>query len=141
MDHDPGLQLVHDVQRIGHVPPTSIRVVHTGGVSVVTLTGDHDLCTAPALQESLDRELGEHRPCVIDLRGATLVDSAILSVFSEVARRSRELGLELPVVLNANRGSAVRSLVKTTMVTLRTFDDLSEALEIAQRSAAPALSV
>jgi len=132
MDHATGAQLVHDVQRIGHVPPTSIRVVHAGSVSIVTLTGDHDVCTAPALRASLDQELGEFRPCVIDLRGATLVDSAILSVFADAARLSRELGLEMPVVLNGNRGSSVRRLVRTTMVTLRAFDDLDEALEAAQ---------
>lgn len=137
MDHDSGLQLVNDVQRIGHVPPTSIRVVHSGSVTIVTLTGDHDLCTAPALRESLDQEVGEFRPCVIDLRGATLVDSAILSVFNDAARLSREHGLEMPVVLNGNRGSAVRGLVKATMVTLRTFDDLAEAVELAERSATP----
>ncbi len=123
---------MHDVQRIGHVPPTSIRVVHTGSVSIVTLTGDHDVCTAPALRTSLEQELGAFRPCVIDLRGATLVDSAILSVFADAARLSRELGLEMPVVLNGNRGSAVRRLVQTTMVTLRTFDDLDEAARAAQ---------
>jgi anti-sigma B factor antagonist len=132
MDHDTGPQLVHDVQRIGHLPPTSIRVVHVGGVSIVTLTGDHDLCTAPALRVSVDQELGAFRPCVIDLRGVTLLDSAILSVFSDAARLSRERGLEMPVVLNGNRGSGVRRLVKATMVTLRTFDDLTEAVAVAQ---------
>ncbi len=139
MDHDTGLQLVHDVQRIGHVPPTSIRVVHSGSVTIVTLTGDHDLCTAPALRASLDRELGECRPCVIDLRGATLVDSAILSVFHEAFRLSRDLGLEMPVVLNGNRGSSVRRLMRATMVTLRPIDDLDEAVELAARSITPAL--
>ncbi len=137
MDHDTGQQLVHDVQRIGHLPPTSIRVVHTGGVSIVTLTGDHDLCTAPALRTSLEQELGAFRPCVIDLRGATLLDSAVLSVFADAARLSRELGLEMPVVLNGNRGSAVRRLVKATMVTLTMFDDLTEAVDSVQ----PAVSV
>ena len=132
MDHDTGMQLVHDVQRIGHVPPTSIRVVHSGSVSIVTLTGDHDLCTAPALRDSLEQELAESRPCVIDLRGATLVDSAILSVFSDASRLSRERGLEMPVVLNGNRDSSVRRLVRATMVTLRMFDDLEEALGQAQ---------
>jgi anti-anti-sigma factor len=139
MDHDTGLQLVQDVQRIGHVPPTSIRVVHTGGVTIVTLTGDHDLCTAPALRASLDRELGQSRPCVIDLRGATLLDSAILSVLNDASRLSRESGLQMPLVLNGNRGSAVRGLVRATMVTLRTFDDLDEAVELAESSATPAV--
>ncbi len=105
MDHDIGLQLVHDVQRIGHVPPTSIRVVRTGSLPIVTLTGHHDLGTAPALRDALGPELGERRPCVIDLRGASLVDSAVLSVFNDASRLSRELGLEMPVVLNGNRGS------------------------------------
>lgn len=139
MDHDTGLQLVHDVQRIGHVPPTTIRAVHRGSVTIVTLTGDHDLCTAPALRASLDWELGESRPCVIDLRGATLVDSTILSVFNEASRLSRELDLEMPVVLNGNCGSGVRRLVRATMVTLRTIDDLDEAIEVAARSATPAV--
>jgi anti-anti-sigma factor len=136
MDHDTGRQIEQDLERIGHVPPTSIRVVRSGPASIVTLTGDHDVSTAPALRESIEQELSEHRACVIDLRGATLVDSAVLSVFRDACRHSRELGLVLPVVLNGHRTSAVRRLVKTTMVTLRTSDDLDEAIDVARRSTA-----
>jgi anti-anti-sigma factor len=129
------LQIARDAARSGDVPPTSIRVVHRGSASIVTLTGDHDISSAPGLRESLDRELAERRACVIDLRGATLVDSAVLSVLNDACRHSRELGLALPVVLNGNRASSVRRLVKTTMITLRTIDDLDEAVEVAQQSA------
>jgi len=42
-------------------------------------------------------------------------------------------------VLNVNRGSAVRGLVKATMVTLRTFDDLADATAAAGTARASAL--
>ncbi len=118
--------------------PTSIRVVRNGEVSIVTLVGDHDLSSAPALREALDRERSAERACVLDLRGAALVDSAILSVLHDANRQSHEQGLEFPVVLNANRTSAVRCLVKATMVTLRTFENLGDAVEAAREVAVPA---
>ena len=61
---------------------------------------------------------------MVDLRGATFLDSAILSVLLDASRRSREAGLELPVVLNGNRSAS--RLVKATMVALA-FDDLADA--------------
>jgi anti-sigma B factor antagonist len=123
----------------GHGLPTSIRVLPNGSTTIVTMIGDHDLSSAPVLRASIERELAEGRACVIDLRGATFLDSAILSVLLDASRRSREAGLELPVVLNGNRGSAVRRLVKATMVTLRTFDDLADATAAAGTARAPAL--
>jgi anti-anti-sigma factor len=141
MDFDRSPEIATAVMRPDHVPPTSIRVVHNGAVSIVTLTGDHDVSSAPALRECVEQELAEHRACVIDLRGATLVDSTVLGVLLDVCRHSRALDLELPVVLNGNRYSAVRRLVKTTMVTLRTLDDLAEAVAIAHESLAPAVPV
>jgi anti-anti-sigma factor len=121
---------MHDLT--GQARPTSIRVLRDGSISIVTVIGDHDLSSAPALHESLQREFAQRRACVVDLRGATLVDSAVLSVLLEARRQSREQGFELPLVVNGNRGSAVRRLVKSTMVTFPTFDDLDAAREAAQ---------
>jgi anti-anti-sigma factor len=116
----------------GQARPTSIRVLRDGSTSIVTVIGDHDLSSAPALHESLQREFAQRRACVVDLRGATLVDSAVLSVLLEARRQSRECGLEMPLVLNGDRGSAVRRLVKATMVTFPTFDDVDAAREAAR---------
>jgi len=120
--------------------PTSIRVLPNGGTTIVTVIGDHDLTSAPVLRASIERELAEHRACVVDLRGATFLDSTVLSVLLDASRRSREAGFELPVVLNGNRASGVRRLVKATMVTLRTFDDLDAATAAARTVRAPALA-
>ena len=115
----------------------SIRVQRNGGASIVTLVGDHDVYSAPALRDALQRELVQRRPCVIDLRGTTLVDSSVLAVLVEARRQSRDQDLELPLVLDRSRASAVRRLVKATMVTFRTFDDAAAAAAVARGRSQP----
>jgi anti-sigma B factor antagonist len=57
--------------------PTVSRV---NGASVVTVDGDLDLATAPALWAALESALAEEGPVVLDMSAVTFIDSSGLSV-------------------------------------------------------------
>lgn len=60
------------------------------GVGLVSLTGEHDLGTVGAVREALDRAQAEHEAVVVDLCGATFIDSSILGAILEGRRQARE---------------------------------------------------
>jgi anti-sigma B factor antagonist len=55
------------------------------GVAVLTISGEHDLSTAPILRRRLDGLLDEGTAVVVDLSPATFVDSSILGVILDAA--------------------------------------------------------
>jgi anti-sigma B factor antagonist len=62
------------------------------GLCVVRLLGEHDLNTAARLREQLGVALGERHGVVVDLSGATFIDSSILGAILEARQRSTETG-------------------------------------------------
>src|SRR4051812_49489060 len=64
-----------------------------GDVVVVVVEGEHDIYTAPTLRERLDEALGRGGGIVVDLTGATFVDSSVLGALLDAAggrsRRAR----------------------------------------------------
>jgi anti-sigma B factor antagonist len=63
-----------------------------GDVVVVVVEGEHDIYTAPALRERLDQAIGRGGGIVVDLTGATFVDSSVLGALLDARRRSLESG-------------------------------------------------
>lgn len=63
------------------------------GVAVLSISGEHDLNTAPDLRRRLDELVGERSSIVVDLSPATFVDSSILGVILEARRRATDAGL------------------------------------------------
>jgi anti-sigma B factor antagonist len=59
-------------------------------VVVVVVEGEHDIYTAPTLRERLDEALAREGGVVIDLTGATFVDSSVLGALLEARRRALE---------------------------------------------------
>jgi len=118
----------------GAPPPAAIGVVRRDGIAVLSLEGELDVYTASALRDRLAYELDVHRPCVIDLRRVSFIDSSILSALLAAQRRSAALGLAFVVVLGEER-SPVRRLIEVAMVTMRTCDDLDEAIDAARPTA------
>jgi anti-sigma B factor antagonist len=53
--------------------PFAARAVHGDGVTVVQLTGEIDVDTAPRMREALDAALKTGAPLVIDMDGVTLL--------------------------------------------------------------------
>ena len=78
----------------------TIEIEQLGATSVVTLRGEIDAFTAPALRADLRRLVEEHAPSllVIDLADVTFLDSAALGAIIGALRRIREQDGELRIV-------------------------------------------
>ena len=61
-----------------------------GDVVVVVVEGEHDIYTAPTLRERLDEAIGRGGGIVVDLTGATFVDSSVLGALLDARRRALE---------------------------------------------------
>jgi anti-sigma B factor antagonist len=91
-----------------------IAVERVGDVTVVALSGEHDVSTAPYLREQVVPTLDAGNPLVVDLTAATFIDSSVLGVLLGGLRRAREHGLGYAIVLGDEAGSAVRRIFDVT---------------------------
>ena len=57
-------------------------------VMIVVIEGEHDIYTAPTLRERLDESLDRGGGVVVDLTGATFVDSSVLGALLDARRRA-----------------------------------------------------
>jgi anti-sigma B factor antagonist len=83
------------------------------GLAVLTISGEHDLSTAPNLRRRLDGLLDERSGVVVDLSPATFIDSSILGVILEGKRRAGEAGVGY-AVLQSNGAEAVERVLEVT---------------------------
>jgi anti-sigma B factor antagonist len=96
------------------VQENRIAVDRSDGVAVVVVEGEHDVYTAPSLNEQLDALLNERVPFVIDLTPTTFVDSSVLRVLLEAKRRADEHGIGFAVALGEDESSPVRRVLDIT---------------------------
>jgi anti-sigma B factor antagonist len=83
------------------------------GWSVIAMSGEHDLSTAPELRARL-HDLGDANPLIIDLDQTTFVDSSILGVLVGGLRRARERNAPFGLVLGAEAHPAIRRIFELT---------------------------
>jgi anti-sigma B factor antagonist len=83
------------------------------GLAVVTISGEHDLSTAPKLRRRLDSLLDEGAITVIDLSPATFIDSSILGVILDGRRRAADRNVGFAVV-HSNGADAVDRVLEVT---------------------------
>lgn len=83
------------------------------GVAVLTISGEHDLSTAPILRRRLDGLLDEGTPTVVDLSPTTFIDSSILGVILDGRRRASETHTGF-AVLQENGADAVKRVLEVT---------------------------
>jgi anti-sigma B factor antagonist len=83
------------------------------GLAVLTISGEHDLSTAPNLRRRLDSLLDEGAVTVVDLSPATFIDSSILGVILDGRRRAAEAQLGFEVV-HSNGADAVDRVLEVT---------------------------
>ena len=83
------------------------------GLAVLTISGEHDLSTAPTLRRRVDNLLDEGTATVIDLSPATFIDSSILGVILDGRRRAAEANIGFAVV-HANGSDAVDRVLEVT---------------------------
>lgn len=80
---------------------------------MLTISGEHDLSTAPELRRRLDVLLDEDAATVVDLSPATFIDSSILGVILDGRRRASDAGLGF-AVLHSNGADAVDRVLEVT---------------------------
>jgi anti-sigma B factor antagonist len=105
------------------VPDQGIsEVVRTGeialersdaGLTVLTISGEHDLSTAPDLRRRIDALLADKQSIVVDLSPASFVDSSILGVILNGKRRAADAGIGYAVA-HSNGASSVARVLEIT---------------------------
>jgi anti-sigma B factor antagonist len=83
------------------------------GLAVLTISGEHDLSTAPNLRRRLDSLLDEKAVTVVDLSPATFIDSSILGVILDGRRRAADRNVGFAVV-HSNGADAVDRVLEVT---------------------------
>jgi anti-sigma B factor antagonist len=83
------------------------------GLAVVTISGEHDLSTAPNLRRRLDALLEDGTATVVDLSAATFIDSSILGVILDGRRRAAAADVGFAVV-HSNGADAVNRVLEVT---------------------------
>jgi anti-sigma B factor antagonist len=91
-----------------------------GDVLIVVVRGEHDIYTAPALRDRLDQALGGTTNgsstvgVIVDLSGATFLDSSILGALLEARRQALEKALGYVVCLGENPEPGVARILEIT---------------------------
>src|SRR6266516_7663513 len=78
------------------------------------VAGECDVLRAPELRERLLALLDTGRPVVVDLSGASFLDSASLGVFVSAFKQARERRQPLLFLVPRERGSNVRRVFEIT---------------------------
>jgi len=79
--------------------PFAVRVESRGTVSAVSISGELDIASAPAVQEALDRAVeAASEILVVDLAGTSFVDSSGLEAIFRSERRATAAGVGMVVV-------------------------------------------
>lgn len=119
----------------GSLPTQNDFNVETSGdehATVLTVTGELDLATTPALESELEQAGSGPELVILDLRGVTFMDSTGLSLLVKAQRRAQESRRRLAVVKG---GAQVQRLLTLTGVAERlTLIDEPEQFLRAERS-------
>ncbi len=87
-----------------------------GDAIVVRLEGEHDLSTAPAVREELDRALATGSSIVVDMTGTAFIDSSILGALVESYRTLTADGAGRAFAVAAAPGGPVTRLLDLVAV-------------------------
>ena len=98
------------------------------GVSVLTVSGEIDLATAPDLRERLmAQEADQVSAIVVDLTGVSFIDSTALGVLVAAYRRQEDAGRTLKLVVTEPRILKVLEITDLTSV-FPVFASVDEAV-------------
>ncbi len=86
------------------------EVQRTDGLAVVSISGEHDLSTAPDLGSQLAGLTEGREGIVLDMSPASFVDSSILGVILDSRRSARESGQAFEVVHDGKTEAVARVL-------------------------------
>jgi anti-anti-sigma factor len=111
-----------------------------GDVVIVVVEGEHDIYTAPTLRERLDEALSRGGGIVVDLTGATFVDSSVLGALLDSRRRALEAGQGFVVCIGDTVEPGVQRILDITglVPVLPVLQGREQAIEQARSSGSPA---
>jgi anti-sigma B factor antagonist len=106
-------------------------------VVVVLVEGEHDIYTAPTLRERLDEALERGGGVVIDLTGATFVDSSVLGALLDARRRALDAGRGYVVCVGETVEPGVQRILDITglVPVLPVISGRDEAIQAARNGA------
>src|SRR6478735_12730441 len=109
-------------------------------VVIVVVEGEHDIYTAPTLRERLEEALGRGGGIVVDLTGATFVDSSVLGALLDSRRRALEAGQGFVVCIGETVEPGVQRILDITglVPVLPVLQGREQAIEQARSSGSPA---
>jgi anti-sigma B factor antagonist len=116
--------------KMGRSSKFSVRTEEDhSSATVVVVTGDVDLGTAPDFEQELARSVEQHLGAglVIDLSGVTFIDSTGLNALVRAFERQRLLGSSLALVTDDARVSMMLEVTRLDRV-LRHYPTREEAL-------------
>ncbi len=109
------------------IPDFAVATDHDEGRSVVTVTGEVDVETAPRLRKALISAADVPAPMVVvDLREVTFLDSTGLGVLVSGLKRARENGGDLRLVATSSHILRILAITRLDSV-LSVYPDLSAA--------------
>jgi len=76
----------------------SITIQEASAASIIVITGDADLNSADLLRAAIEKARSGGQRIVIDLTGATLIDSRTIGVLAGCAQAQRSRGSTMPIV-------------------------------------------
>src|SRR5215208_3842031 len=105
-----------------------------GDVVIVVVEGEHDIYTAPTLRERLEEALGKGGGVVVDLTGATFVDSSVLGALLDARRRALDASQGFVVCVGEQVEPGVRRILDITglVPVLPVVNGRAEAIEAAR---------
>ena len=119
------------------LPVGRVAVSHqASGIGLVTMSGEHDLSTQPALAQALELAAA-HSNVVVDLTECSFIDSTIIREFTKTSERLRATGEHVMLVIPSEQASLKRI---AEMVGLAQFIELHETTEAAFASLEEATS-
>lgn len=119
--------------------PNAIAVEPAGDVTVVALSGEHDIYTAPSLRERIYAVVEDGKAVVVDLTDTKFIDSSVLGVLLGARRRATEADLGFAVCCGEELESSVRRVLEVTglMSVLPVVEERDSALEAARAGPTP----
>ena len=112
------------------LPDSRIDVESRAGVWLLSLHGEHDIATQPSLREQLGHVRAAGGPIVVDLSGASFVDSTIVGALLECAEGGSAVSAVAPPESAARR---LADLVRMADA-LPVYDDLASGIDAARMS-------
>ena len=94
------------------LPVSQVPAVADG--ALVSLRGEHDLATTPALRDEFARARAQSDRITVDLTACDFLDSSVLGVLIGELRRARERDGALILVLSPNPANTVRRTLELT---------------------------